>query len=91
MGREACHGPGSLHIAGSKAHAEGSTYPSATDVLRMGLTNWLKPTDIGHWEINPDTGIARRTEKMASTERETCAACHLRRKVITNNPIPGAL
>jgi hypothetical protein len=29
----------------------------------MGLTNWLKPTDIGHWEMNPETGIARRTGK----------------------------
>ena len=55
----------------------------------MGLTNWLKPTDNGHWEMNPETGIARRTEKLASTELETCAACHSRRKVIAKNPMPG--
>ena len=55
----------------------------------MGLTNWLKPTDTGHWEMNPETGIARRTEKLASTELETCAACHSRRKVIAKNPRPG--
>jgi hypothetical protein len=28
----------------------------------MGLTNWLKPTDAGYWEMNPETGIARRTD-----------------------------
>ena len=55
----------------------------------MGLTNWLKPTDHGHWEMNPETGIARRTEKLASTELDTCAACHSRRKVIAKNPVPG--
>jgi Flp pilus assembly protein TadD len=39
--------------------------------------------------MNPETGIARRTEKLASAEIETCAACHSRRKVISKNPIPG--
>jgi len=55
----------------------------------MGLTNWLKPTDYGHWEMNPETGIARRTEKLTSAELETCAACHARRKVITKKPALG--
>jgi predicted CXXCH cytochrome family protein len=87
---EACHGPGSRHVTWAKAHAEGEFYPSDTDAARMGLTNWLKPTDIGHWEMNPETGIGRRTEKLASTELETCAACHSRRKVIAKNPTPGA-
>jgi predicted CXXCH cytochrome family protein len=55
----------------------------------MGLTNWLKPTDTDHWEMNPETGIARRAEKLVSNELETCAACHSRRKVIAKNPVPG--
>jgi predicted CXXCH cytochrome family protein len=83
---EACHGPGSQHVAWAKAYATGAAYPSGTDSSRMGLTNWLKPTDTGHWEMNPLTGIARRTEKLVSNELETCAACHSRRKVIDNNP-----
>ena len=83
---EACHGPGSRHVAWAKSGEKDKT----TDNLdRMGLTNWLKPTDNGHWEMNPDTGIARRTEKLASAELDTCAACHSRRKVIAKNPVPG--
>jgi hypothetical protein len=49
----------------------------------------LEPTDNDHWEMNAETGIARCTEKLASTELETCAACHSRRKVIAKNPMPG--
>ena len=55
----------------------------------MGLTNWLKPTDNRHWEMNPETGVAKRSEKLMSTELETCAACHSLRKVIAKNPMPG--
>src|SRR5437016_7169145 len=70
---EACHGPGSHHVGWAKA---AGSYPSGADASTMGLTNWLQPTDTGHWEMNPETGIARRTEKLASNEPETCAACH---------------
>ena len=81
---EACHGPGSQHVAWAKTQAQGGSHDP-----KLGLTNWLKPTDNGHWEMNPQTGIARRTEKLVSTELETCAVCHSRRKVIAKNPVPG--
>ena len=86
---EACHGPGSRHVAWAQAHGQGGTYPPGGDPPRMGLTNWPKPTDNGHWAMNPETGVAKRSEKLMSTELETCAACHSRRKVIAKNRMPG--
>ncbi|HWZ69809.1 MAG TPA: tetratricopeptide repeat protein [Stellaceae bacterium] len=83
---EACHGPGSRHVAWANS---GEKAKPADGPDRMALTNWLKPIDNGHWEMNRDTGIARRTEKLASAELDTCAACHSRRKVIAKNPTPG--
>ena len=74
---EACHGPGSRHMAW--AH---TAKPPFSPADRMGLTAWLKPTDQGRWEMNPQTGIAQRSEKLASAEVDTCAACHARRREI---------
>src|SRR5271165_4482960 len=49
---EACHGPGSHHVAWANAAAAKEHAADGSD--RMGLTNWLKPSDNGHWEINPE-------------------------------------
>ncbi len=81
---EACHGPGSRHLAWAEPPASG---PSENE--RMGLVVWLKPTDGGHWEANPETGIARRTEPLVSQELDVCASCHSRRKVIAPSRSPG--
>ena len=49
---EACHGPGSRHVAWAQAH-EGRSPSAPTDgsrlseELRMGLVAWLKSTDHG--------------------------------------------
>src|SRR5215472_6377852 len=91
----ACHGPGSRHVAWARSRDQGGPYDPM-----IGLTNRLRSTDHGHWEMNPETGIARRPlpnppplagEGRAGvpTEIDTCAACHSRRKVITKNPAPG--
>jgi hypothetical protein len=80
---ESC--PGSGHVAWAQSH---STLLSAQD--RMGLSMWPKATDNGRWEMNPETGIAKRTEPLVSAELDVCAACHARRKVIAENPKPGA-
>ncbi len=88
---EACHGPGSHHVAWAQTYATGGlNAPRLSGADRGGLTNWLKATDHGHWEMNAETGIARRTEPLVSTELDTCAACHSRRRVIAKDARPGA-
>jgi hypothetical protein len=83
---EACHGPGSRHVGWAKARSDSQRYGEQD---RMGLVVWLKPTDSGVWEINPETGIARRSAPLVSAELDSCAACHSRRKVITQDHPPG--
>src|SRR6266851_93683 len=42
---EACHGPGSRHVAWAKASARnGADAPATGGAERMGLSAWLKPT-----------------------------------------------
>ncbi|MDR3534346.1 MAG: tetratricopeptide repeat protein [Rhodopila sp.] len=82
---EACHGPGSAHLNWARTGK-----PPLSDADQMGLTVSLKPADQGHWEMNPETGIAKRTEKLVSKELDTCASCHARRKEIAKAPEPGA-
>ena len=82
---EACHGPGSRHVTWARSHP-----PGLSENDRMGLVNWLKATDTGQWQMNADTGIARRIEPLASAELDTCAACHSRRRVIAKDATPGA-
>lgn len=86
---EACHGPGSRHVGWAKDRT-GKAQAGLSEADRMGLVAWLKATDTGQWEMNPETGIARRTEPLVSAELDTCATCHARRKVIANRPAPGA-
>ena len=87
---EACHGPGSRHVAWAKTgsiHAP-SDKSGSSDKARMGLEAWLKATDSGQWKMNPATGTARRTEPLASTQIDACARCHSRRKLLANGLAP---
>jgi Flp pilus assembly protein TadD len=89
---EACHGPGSRHVAWAKTGS--SAAPSGNSGLPekaiMGLEAWLKATDRGKWEMNPATGTARRTEPLASTELNACASCHSRRHLLAKGLAPDA-
>ncbi len=81
---EACHGPGSSHVtwakAGSRPAQSGES--GLSDKVRMGLEGWLKATDSGRWQMDTATGTARRTEPLVSSQLDTCASCHSRRKLI---------
>ena len=88
---EACHGPGSRHIAWAKARAEAGVGPAPTsEVGHMGLTIWLAPADKEAWRMNPETGIAQRATPRDGRELDVCAGCHARRKVIAKDAPVGA-
>ena len=69
---EACHGPGSRHVAWAQP---GSRQRSAVDPLR-GLVVSLGDTPGNRWALAPGESIARRAEPLASrAEVETCGRC----------------
>jgi Flp pilus assembly protein TadD len=92
---EACHGPGSRHVAWAEARTGESSGPSQVEPNRrpetgnMGLTTWLEPANHDLWRMNPTTGIAQRIEPLNSQELDVCAGCHSRRKVIAKDPPVG--
>jgi Flp pilus assembly protein TadD len=93
---EACHGPGSRHVAWAEARAAESSRPSQVEpnprpeTSRIGLTTRLEPANHDQWRMNPETGIAQRIEPLNSQELDVCAGCHSRRKVIAKDPPAGA-
>ncbi len=83
---EACHGPGSNHVAWAKA---GASRGPDTDP-KLGLEVELSHRDPARWVMNPETGIAKRNPPLAShAEVEACAPCHARRGVVSEEPVFG--
>jgi Flp pilus assembly protein TadD/cytochrome c553 len=80
---EACHGPGSAHVAWArKHHAAGS--PAA-----MGLLVDLREPAYA-WAMDGTSGIARRSRpRQSAAELETCARCHARRTSLSEDYLPG--
>ena len=72
---EACHGPGSGHVAWAQDAQRGRSSADST----RGLAFQLKDTSGGSWVLAPGETIARRTKPLASrVEMETCGRCHAR-------------
>ncbi len=80
---EACHGPGSRHVEWAKAPAaEKSRY--AGD--HLGLEVRLTDPGRGTWLINPETGNGLRMAPAVETQEiDTCARCHSRRSLVTED------
>jgi Flp pilus assembly protein TadD len=83
---EACHGPGSRHVAWAGQAAEG-----ASRAMDNGLIVHHRDRAGAKWTLDPASGSAvRSTPRTSSTELETCAVCHARRAQIAEGYVPGA-
>jgi Flp pilus assembly protein TadD len=80
VGCEACHGPGSVHVALAKQAAQ-----AGKGLPRSGLTVELDDRHGVTWKIDPRTGNAvRSAPRAADKEIDVCAQCHARRGQFSN-------
>ena len=81
---EACHGPGSNHVAWAKK--EGGRKQLANDGLTIALDERVGVA----WPIDPVTGNARRSSpRRSDREIQMCARCHSRRGAIHEDYVHG--
>jgi Flp pilus assembly protein TadD len=85
---EACHGPGSRHAEwAARAKARGQQ-PTGEPGLIVRFTERRSRK----WEMDKERGIARPTKFLETRfEVETCARCHARRGLLTEEYRPGKL
>ncbi len=82
---EACHGPGSRHVAWAERKAG---WEKLEDT--KGLVIALDERKDVHWKIDPKTGNASRSQaRNSSKEIEMCARCHARRSPISGDYVHG--
>ena len=83
---EACHGPGSEHIAWAVAVKKGDASPDAPRRLAVALSDPGSATFV----LNIETGNAKRAEPYRTAPQiETCARCHARRSAISDTYTHG--
>ena len=84
---EACHGPGSAHVAWGDRQQSWLPWGKGGD---NGLTVRFDERAGVDWVIDPATGNARRSApKTGATELETCGICHSRSARIAEGWRPG--
>lgn len=84
---EACHGPGSEHVAWARTAERGESQASFTD---MGLVVRLKDPDRAMWVFDQGATTARRSlPRKDRTMVDLCSRCHSRRSVITEDYVYG--
>jgi len=85
---EACHGPASAHVAWARERkVRGEVGPVTGD---RGLVVRLREAVPARWVGGSPDGIARRDRPRESqVEVETCARCHARRGVISEDYVHG--
>jgi predicted CXXCH cytochrome family protein len=84
---EACHGPGSRHLAWAEAKQAGKHW---NEDENKGLTVRLDERRDVAWAVDPATGNAVRSKpRQGEREVEVCAQCHARRGQIAEGYVPG--
>ncbi|MFB3092742.1 MAG: tetratricopeptide repeat protein, partial [Dehalococcoidia bacterium] len=84
---EACHGPGSTHIAWAESGTNGQKGEGAR---QKGLVVKFEASEKATWIPNLETGTATRSKPRASNiQLNTCARCHSRRRVIHEEYLHG--
>jgi tetratricopeptide (TPR) repeat protein len=76
VGCEACHGPGSRHVARARSGSGAA-----------GLVVDLDDSGRAVWQMNADTGMAERSELLMRPPQqpEACGRCHARRSLATGD------
>lgn len=78
---EACHGPGSNHVAWARGDRSDD---------QKGFDVRLKDPGRATWIPDPQTGDGRRLAPAAATDEiDTCGRCHARRSPIAESAAPG--
>lgn len=88
---EACHGPGREHLAWAEGYQANPPDPLDEDPDDpMGLQVDLSRHGLPAWEIDMETGTAKRVRKPGDeVEVEACARCHSRRSPIRTDYVHG--